>query len=108
MSSRLQRNLELIKFLVSKSRAKRQHLYRSCQNDLIMCIADCCLNAIKGNVTLTDEEQCKLKRYRNLIRTLARKSVPLKDKRELLIQRGGALTTLLLPILALAGTLLAQ
>lgn len=106
MTSRLRRNVDFLKLLSQASHYKRKKVYRCCNNDLIICVADCCLNVIKGNVPLDEEDKLKVKRHRKLIRLLAKREIPLKKKREVLIQKGGALTPLLIPILSLAASLL--
>lgn len=106
MTDRLKRNLDFLKMLSSGNRILRNKILMTGHNDLIRCLSECCLNVIKGNVKLSSDEKKRLKRHRKLIRALSKKKVSLKNKRNLLLQKGGALPALLIPILTFAGSLL--
>jgi len=84
-------------------KAKRALLQSS---QLIRVICECCLNILKGNVTLSKLEKKRLKKHRLLLRRLAERK-PLKTKQKLIQEGGGAFLPLLLaPILsAITGAL---
>jgi len=106
MTDRLTRNLDFLKLLAKGNRRVRQKIIRSSHNDLIRCLSDCCLNVIKGNVQLDNQQKKRLVRHRKTVRNLSHKTVSLKKKRALLLQKGGALPALLVPILSIVGSLL--
>ena len=54
-------------------------------------IANAALNALEGDVTLKPHEKSLFRKHRQHIDTLIDRQVPLDRKRELLLQRGGAL-----------------
>ena len=62
--------------------------------------ADCARNLVEGNIRPPKAKMKKLKQMKNGIRLLARKSVPLKRKKKLLTQKGGAIGAILVPIIS--------
>jgi len=87
-------------------RAKREYV-RKCDKKFLDCISECAKNVIKGNVPLTDPQMTRLRRKRQDLRALSKKKTPLRTKRKIL-QKGGFLTALLPPVLAVLGSLLLQ
>jgi len=106
MAYRLRRNWDFLKLLSNGKRNVRRKILSTGHNDLIKCISECCLNVIKGNVNLNPEQKTKLIKHKKVIRKLARKRLALKKKRTILLQKGGALPALLIPILSLVGSLI--
>ena len=106
MTDRLRRNVDFLRMLAKGNSTKRKRLLACAHKDLIQCISECALNVLKGNVKLSSVDLKRIKRHRKLVRTLAEKKTALKKKRELLIQKGGGLPALLIPILTLVSTLL--
>lgn len=95
MSKCTQRQLEHLK-LISKSK-KKSDILKNCSNDTIKSLCECVLNTIFGNVPLTKNQKNRLLPYKKSLRKLANKRVPLYKKRQLLIQRGDGILTVLLP-----------
>jgi hypothetical protein len=58
-------------------------------DSVVRSISDVALNALKGDVTLTPAQQKLFSRHRQPIVKLAQQGVGLKQKRKLLVQRGG-------------------
>ena len=78
----------------------RKAILRNCENDLIHIIRDCVYNVVKGNVPgLTQEKVNKLARHKTSLVTLTKK-VPVREKRKILIQKGGGFLPPLLPLVA--------
>ena len=70
------------------------------ENDLIHIICDCVYNVVKGNVPgLTQEKINKLARHMTSLIKLTKK-VPIKEKRKILVQKGGGFLPFLLPLVA--------
>jgi hypothetical protein len=106
---RLQRNLHYLQILSKAKKPQRIALINTANKDLILCLCDCALNFLNGNIPFTEKEIKKLVRYKNQIRYLARKDKKdLKKKKEVIVQAGGFLPLLLTPILSLAGSLIAD
>lgn len=78
----------------------RKKIIEEAPSDLINCVAECCHNVLKGNVSLSEDQLRRLHPKRQLVRELADKSVPVQRKKELLNQKGGFLPAFLLPVLA--------
>ena len=75
----------------------RNAIPKSCENDLIHIICDCVYNVVKGNVPgLTQEKVNKLARHETSLIKLTKK-VPIKEKRKILVQKGGRFLPFLLP-----------
>ena len=78
----------------------RNAILKNCENNLIHIICDCVYNMVKGNVPgLTKEKVNKLARHKISLTKLTEK-VPFKEKRKVLIQKGGGFLLFLLPLVA--------
>ena len=76
------------------------------QKGLVTSCSECCLNILNGNITLTETEKNRLKKYKHLLRQLASKRIAVKKKQHLLIQKGsGFLPLLLIPALTVLSQL---
>lgn len=73
---------------------------------LQVCLRECALNVIKGNVPLSKKHFTQLKKHKKQLRELSKKNT--SQKRRLQIeQRGGFLASLLLPIVgSIAGAVI--
>src|SRR5678816_4896369 len=72
-----------------------------CEDEkFIQCIAEVCLNLIKGNVPLKRAQKVKLRRHRNIIKKLAANVRKLKNKKKLLQKGGGVFLPLLFSVIA--------
>ena len=75
-------------------------ILKNCENDLIHIICDCVYNVVKGNVPgLTQQKVNKLARHKSSLIKLTQK-VPIKEKRKILVQKGGRFLPFLLPLVA--------
>ena len=93
---RVQRNAAFIRQLKSRNGKK---FIKTMNQDQIKMFGDLAANICFGNVKLSRSKLRKLREAKNKIRLLAAKWVPLRAKRRVL-QKGGALFSVLLPILA--------
>ena len=87
-------------------RDKKRYIKTS-DKQLVDAISECCLNILNGCVPLSVAQKAKLKRNKNNLRKLSSKKLSLKKKRTIL-QKGGFLSAILTPALALLGGLLAS
>ena len=78
----------------------RNAILKNCENDLIHIICNCVYNVVKGDVPdLTQEKVNKLACHKtSLIKST--KKVPIKEKRKILVQKGGGFLPFLLPLVA--------
>ena len=91
---------DLLKVL-SHCRPKiRNAILKNCENNLIHIICDCVYNVVKGNVPgLTQEKLNKLAHHKTSFIKLTKKD-PIKEKRKILVQKGGGFLPFLLPLVA--------
>ena len=90
-----------------KSRSESQGLLRvlshckpKIRNAILKNFCDCVYNVVKGNVPgLTQEKVNKLVRHKTSLIKLTKK-VPIKEKRKILVQKGGGVLPFLLPLVA--------
>ena len=67
----------------------RNAILKNCENDLIHIICDCVYNVVNGNVLgLTQEKVNKLVHHKTSLIKLTKK-LPIKEKRKILVQKGG-------------------
>ena len=103
MSRRLQRHASTLNLLAKAKPKLASGIIKNSSEDFIKCLCECCLNLLKGNIPISQGQKKKLKKYKNPVRNLAKKSVSIKHKRKI-VQRGGFLGTLLSTIIpAIAG-----
>lgn len=109
MSQRMKHNLDLLRVLARSSNKQRKAILQTCHVDLIKCLAEISLNVLKGVVPVDKTQKNRLRRYKTLLRSLADKSVSLKNKKKKLTQSGGNLLSYLLPpVLSVLGNLLTK
>ena len=108
MSARLKKNLPLLKWLSEAKPKASKAVLKAVDKDVMNTISECCVNVLRGNVPLSQQQKRKLFKHRQALRLLAgRKKVSDKRKRAL-VQGGGFLGALLGPIIGVLGHLLFQ
>lgn len=94
-SNRLTNNKEFL-ILLSKCKPKlRKALITGATKESIYAIIECILNVCNGNININKEEFQKLKPYNKSFKKLVDKGVDLKQKRKIIIQKGGFLQVLI-------------
>jgi len=91
---------DTIKFL-SFCQDKRIHkdiLSRAPPN-VIKRICDAALNAREGQVILSKKQKQLLARHRKTIEKLLEKSLPVERKRKVLVQQGGGIAAVIIPVI---------
>jgi hypothetical protein len=105
MSDRVVRNVPAMRSLRKMNARQRNNYIKRCSPDFVRVLCECCKNLLKGNVPVSAHQTIKLRRYRNILRTLSSKKASLKTRRKLL-QKGGFLPLLLGPAISFASSLL--
>ena len=100
-----QKHAAILQALCHLSSEQRIAILKKADPKLVKCICECALNILRGNVTLKQPYKQRLKRYAHILRRLANKNDSWKNKKRLIVQRGGFLPLLLAPIL---GTVLSR
>lgn len=79
---------------------QRTSFLRSADEKFIRSICECVFNTLRGNVPLKQCEKNRLSKYKTTLRRVAEKRGNWKNKRKLLVQRGGFLPYIIGPILS--------
>jgi len=106
--SRLRRNYLLLKALKKASPSERKHLLRKCNDDFIKCLCDICYNICAGNCKISSKERRCLARNKKSIRNLTNKHKSINAKRNDLVQKGGFLSSLIVPAISVAASLIGE
>ena len=91
---RVKKNFEILKILSCCNKRMRTSIINSSTHDLIDTICECVLNLLNGNINLSDSEKTHLSKYKNVLRKLLERK-KIKEKKKILIQKGGFLQFLL-------------
>jgi hypothetical protein len=98
MTRRIQKHLSELKQLCRCGPKKRKEILKKGGRNVKLCLSECALNVLKGNVPLNKKQFSKLKRHRKSLQNLSKKNITNKKSQQL-VQRGGFLPLLLSPIL---------
>jgi hypothetical protein len=99
MSKRIKENSHALNVIRTATPKLRKAILSACNNDLINSISECCLNVLKGNVTLTPCLKSKLKEHKMALRQVADRHVKQANKKRLILQKAGFLLPLLTAML---------
>ena len=98
MSAVVKRALPLLETLVNANPKLKKAIIQYASPDLVTAISEIALNMLKGIIKLTPQQKQRLSRYKEF-RSLAKKTLSVKKKRKILVQKGtGAGLAVLLPI----------
>ena len=98
--SRLQSQQHFLYVLKDAKPEARRGLLASADDELINAIVECALNTLNGNHKLRKGEKSKLKKYKNRLRALIDPKISFKNKRKLLVQKGGFIVSMLASVLS--------
>ena len=87
-------NRHLLKCLASSNNKLRKVIIQNSSKNQIEAICSCIFNTLAGNINLTEEDKKHLSKYKKILRKLSNKS-SLKEKKKILVQKGGFLQFLL-------------
>jgi hypothetical protein len=91
---KLKNNLNKLKVLSSCNKKKRITILRDGDSNLILCLCECILNTLNGNIKYPPQIFKKLKSIKYILRKI-NKLKKIKEKKKILIQKGGFLQYLL-------------
>jgi hypothetical protein len=92
--NRLKKNKQLLELTAISKKKLRDSIIKGGDREFIYSICECVLNVMNGNVKINNHTFNKLKVYKNTFKKLLKKS-KLKDKKKILIQKGGFLQYLI-------------
>lgn len=106
MHRRLKTHTDLLRALSTLKPKYIKALLKSCDEEEINCICECIHNVLKGKVPLGEKARKNLKKYKDILRKLVRKST-IKIRKNVIIQKGGAFLPMILGSIlsALVGSL---
>jgi len=96
--NRLKSQLHFLHVLKDAKPQTRRALLTSADDDLFKAIVECAINTLNGNHKWTKENKGKLSKYKNRVRALVNPKISFKNKRKLLVQKGGFIVSLLTSI----------
>ena len=99
--------LELDQLVKETDSIKRSKLLKQVQDCVIDAISEIAKNCLSGNIPLSEEDFNKLSKYQNLLRIISKPS-PVEIRRNLIIQKGGFIDSLVPAALLLITILLKQ
>ncbi len=92
--------------LLQKTKLReRSALLAGVEGDIIKVLTEMAHNNLRENIPLTRAQWHRLRKYKQMLRTLSNRSVSLREKRSLLVkqpQRGGGFLPILLTLVASA------
>lgn len=97
MSVRAKRNYHHLKVLASSKPHQVKAILKTADEPLIHTICECVYNLLNSNLPISHFKKKKLAQHKSHLIKLASKGVPLSQKRNILIQKGGNFLSLLLP-----------
>ena len=105
---RLAKHGDVLSVLSKASPPMRKQMIDSASKEVIDTVCECCLNVLKGTIPLSTHQKKCLGKHRHLLRQLVQKKIPVRQKKKMLVQRGGFILPMLLgPVLkGIAGTML--
>lgn len=109
MASSVKNNLNILKLLTRVKPSVQRSIVHASDEGLICSICEAADNALKGNVILTARQKRKLARHRNILRSLSKRGETWRKKKKIIVQKGGFLLPLLIPVIStLVGALLSK
>jgi hypothetical protein len=91
---KLKHNLDKLKILSCCNKKNRIKILKEGNKDFILCICECILNTLNGNIKYPPKVFEKLKKNKYVLRKI-NKIKKVKEKKDFLIQKGGFLHYLL-------------
>lgn len=101
MSSLLERQGAFIRLLYDCPPRQRKSLIQYITDDQLRALSQIALNVLRGNVPITDSYKKKLKRYKDVIRSLASRQISKARKRKALLKFHAVVPLLIKPALQL-------
>lgn len=87
---------DLLKILANSKLRYKKAILEKADKNFIISICDIIFNLLQGNVNLTDKEKTELKKHKSFLRKIVKKS-SLKEKKKIIIQKGGGVLSIILP-----------
>ena len=108
MSKRLKQHAPKLRMLWKLNRPKKQRwLKKNLDKDFLLCLCECTLNILNGNIKLLPRQKKMLEEHKESLRQLVNKKVSMRKKHKIVQDGGAFIGALLGPIVSILGDLLA-
>ena len=88
---RLAKHGDILSVLSKASPPMRKQIIKTASKDVIDTVCECCLNVLKGTIPLSPHQKKCLAKHRHVLRQMVQKKIPVRQKKKMLVQRGGFL-----------------
>lgn len=95
-----QKNADILRAICHLNAKQRSALLSKANPELIRCICECAFNILKGNVPLEKKYKTRLRKHAPILRKLVNRSDNFSKKKKIIVQNGGFLPSLLIPIVS--------
>lgn len=95
-----QKNADLLRAICHLNAKQRSALLSTVNSDLIRCICECAFNILRGNVPLDRKYKTRLRKHAPILRKLVDRRDKVSKKKKIIVQNGGFLPSLLIPIVS--------
>jgi hypothetical protein len=101
---RIRNNFSYLDVLSKCNKDRLASIVKNADKELVLAISECILNCLNGNIKIEDGIKKKLIRHKHDLRELAKPKAKstIKKKKRILVQSGGSILPLLLPIITQA------
>ena len=107
-SNRVVNNKHFLLLIANCKKKLRNSIINSCSKEEILAILECILNISNGNIDLSSDNFNKLKPFNKTFKKLINKRIPIKQKRSILVQKGGFLQFLVPAIVSGIATIISS
>ena len=97
MSRRAKKCYHHLKVLASSKPHQVKAILKTADDSLIHTVCECIYNLLNSNLPISHRKKKKLNSHKKQLIKLATKGVALKQKRNILVQKGGSFLPFLLP-----------
>lgn len=92
------KHADILRAICHLNGKQRAALLSQANSDLIRCICECAFNILRGNVPVKKREKERLRKHAPILRKLVSRNDDVKRKKKIIVQKGGFLPSLLIPI----------
>ena len=98
MSLCVKKHLNFLCLLCNTHSTQQQALIETANPEQIRAICECVFNVLQGNISVPESIKGELAPHKQSLRDIADAKVPYKKKKEILVQKGGAIWGAMLPL----------
>lgn len=98
----------LKKLTKARTKIARKKFFRAAPLKVLRSIREIIKNILNGKIKIKDSQKHFLKRYKNVLYRVTSNDYPVTKQKTILVQRGGFLPNLLLPIISILSSTIAD